>query len=189
VKNNVGKEEKRGTSRCRPAEANAIADCLKKWIDSEEGKDLTFGVISFYKAQENLVKEALSKYNITKRREDNSWKISDKYNADKVRLRIGTVDSFQGMEFDVVFLSVVRSQNMDKLPHFLKNKDGISLKRSLFGHLMSVNRLCVSMSRQKKVLVVVGDSDFIQTDIAREDDAIPALGNYYDLCKSKGVIL
>jgi len=104
------------------------------------------------------------------------------------RFRIGTVDAFQGMEFDVVFLSMVRSQDMDNLPDYIKNEENYEKKQQkLFGHLMSENRLCVSMSRQKKMLIIVGDSELVQTDIARK--AVPALGNYFDLCSKEGVIL
>jgi superfamily I DNA and/or RNA helicase len=175
-----------------------IAKYLKEWIDSEEGKFLSFGIISFYKAQVYAVYESLAKYKITKRAPDGSWQISERYRSfekDKngkeitgERLRIGTVDAFQGMEFDVVFLSMVRSQNVNNFPLFIKNESDYSKKQQrIFGHLMSENRLCVSMSRQKKVLAVVGDGDLVQTQIAM--DAVPALKNYYDLCKERGVIL
>ena len=78
---------------------------------------------------------------------------------------MGTVDAFQGMEFDVVFLSVVRTN-----------------KKANFGFLTSFNRMCVSMSRQKRALIVVGDAEFATTEEARKGDAIPALAEFYDLC-------
>jgi len=43
------------------------------------------------------------------------------------------------------------------------------------------------MSRQKKVLAIVGDGVMVNTEIAA--DAIPALKNFYDLCSKQGVIL
>ncbi len=60
-------------------------------MDSDAGQDLTFGVISFYRAQAERIRGSLADH------------------ADPDRLLVGTVDSFQGREFDVVFLSVVRS--------------------------------------------------------------------------------
>jgi hypothetical protein len=45
----------------------------------------------------------------------------------------------------------------------------------------------VSMSRQKRVLAIVGDGVFANTPIAVA--AVPALKNFYDLCHKKGVIL
>ena len=190
VPNSKGQEGKAGFSRKREAEAEAIARQLSEWIDSEAGKMLSFGVISFYKAQVNAVFKALSKYNITEY-SNGSWRCKKSYQSltnDEERLRIGTVDSFQGMEFDVVFLSMVRTQNLEKLRAWQNRENNDEkIKRGVFGHLMSENRLCVSMSRQKKVLVMVGDGELVQTEITRE--AVPALANYYDLCRKQGVIL
>lgn len=178
-------------SRQRVSEAKVIAEHVNKWIGSEEGSGLSFGVISFYKAQVFAVYEALQKFGITERAQDGTWQICQEYrfleNGEE-RLRIGTVDAFQGMEFDIVFLSMVRSQDMNALPPHIRNEQDYKKKQQkLFGHLMSENRLCVSMSRQKKVLAIVGDGVLANSQIAV--DAVPALKNFYDLCHEKGVIL
>lgn len=191
VPNSQGSEDKSGTSSKRDAEALRIAEKLSLWIKSNEGKNLSFGVISFYKAQVFAVYEALQKYGITERAQDGTWQICQEYrfleNGEE-RLRIGTVDAFQGMEFDIVFLSMVRSQDMNALPHHIRNEEDYKKKQQkLFGHLMSENRLCVSMSRQKRVLAIVGDGVLANTQIAV--DAVPALKNFYDLCHEQGVIL
>lgn len=192
VPNSQGQEKRLGGgSRRREAEAQVIAEYVNKWIDSEEGSGLSFGVISFYKAQVFAVYEALQKFGITERTQDGTWQICQKYRFLKngeERLRIGTVDAFQGMEFDVVFLSMVRSQDINALPSHIRNEvDYKKKQQKLFGHLMSENRLCVSMSRQKKVLAIVGDGVLANTRIAV--DAVPALKNFYDLCHEKGAIL
>lgn len=192
VPNGTGKEERlESGSRKRDAEATTIADKLNTWIKSDAGKNLSFGVISFYKAQVFAVYEALKKIGITERAQDGTWQICQEYrfleNGEE-RLRIGTVDAFQGMEFDIVFLSMVRSQDMNALPPHIRNEEDCKKKQQkLFGHLMSENRLCVSMSRQKRVLAIVGDGVLANTQIAV--DAVPALKNFYDLCYEKGVIL
>ncbi|MGT9150611.1 DEAD/DEAH box helicase [Aeromonas hydrophila] len=192
VPNGSGKEERlESGSRKRVAEATTIADKLNTWIKSDAGKNLSFGVISFYKAQVFAVYEALKKIGITERAQDGTWQICQEYrfleNGEE-RLRIGTVDAFQGMEFDIVFLSMVRSQDMNALPPHIRNEEDCKKKQQkLFGHLMSENRLCVSMSRQKRVLAIVGDGVLANTQIAV--DAVPALKNFYDLCYEKGVIL
>lgn len=192
VPNSQGKEAVLPSrSRRRISEANVIAEYVNKWIGSEEGSGLSFGVISFYKAQVFAVYEALQKFGITERAQDGTWQICQEYrfleNGEE-RLRIGTVDAFQGMEFDIVFLSMVRSQDMNALPPHIRNEEDYKKKQQkLFGHLMSENRLCVSMSRQKKVLAIVGNSVLANSQIAV--DAVPALKNYYDLCHKKGVIL
>jgi len=162
-----GKHQRSGTSWTRAAEAVAIARQLKAWMNSEEGKDLSFGVISFYKAQADLIKKQLGK-------------ITD---GDK-KLRIGTVDSFQGMEFDVVFLSMVRTKPQNWSPHTDEKE---KQARGLFGHLCLYNRLNVSMSRQKKLLVVVGDSELLQSDLAAE--FIPGLVDFFNLCQTEGKVL
>ncbi|MEL4485393.1 AAA domain-containing protein [Shewanella algae] len=192
VPNSQGKEAiLPSRSRKRVSEAEVIAEHVNKWIGSEEGSGLSFGVISFYKAQVFAVYEALQKFGITERAQDGTWQICQEYrfleNGEE-RLRIGTVDAFQGMEFDIVFLSMVRSQDMNALPPHIRNEQDYKKKQQkLFGHLMSENRLCVSMSRQKKVLAIVGDGVLANTQIAV--DAVPALKNFYDLCHEKGVIL
>jgi superfamily I DNA/RNA helicase len=192
VPNSQGKEAVLPSrSRQRVSEAKVIAEHVNKWIGSEEGSGLSFGVISFYKAQVFAVYEALQKSGITERAQDGTWQICQEYrfleNGEE-RLRIGTVDAFQGMEFDIVFLSMVRSQDMNALPPHIRNEEDYKKKQQkLFGHLMSENRLCVSMSRQKKVLAIVGDGVLANSQIAV--DAVPALKNFYDLCHEKGVIL
>lgn len=190
--------EERNTSksRFRNAEAQLIAKQVKEWIDSEQGKSLSFGVISFYKAQVDEVMKALASYQITEQDEGGNYVIARDYqmlfDSDgkpaEERLRIGTVDSFQGMEFDVVFLSMVRSQPQNS--RFLQ-EGGFSAKQQqqVFGHLMSKSRLCVSVTRQKKVLVLVGDSQLAQSSIAEQ--AVPELQAFYELCNShsQGVLL
>jgi hypothetical protein len=162
-----GKHQRSGTSWTRPAEAAAIAQRLKAWMKSDEGENLSFGVISFYKAQAELIKKQLGK-------------ITD----DGRKLRIGTVDSFQGMEFDVVFLSMVRTMRQDWKP---RNDEVEKQARSLFGHLCLYNRLNVSMSRQKRLLVVAGDSGLLRGELAAE--FIPGLVDFFNLCQEEGRIL
>ncbi len=166
-----GRHQKDGTSWTRPAEATVIACQLQTWISSDAGKCLSFGVISFYKAQADKIREQLKK------------QISGIADDDK-KLRVGTVDSFQGMEFDVVFLSMVRTLPQDWKP---KGNDRERQARGLFGHLCLYNRLNVSMSRQKKLLVVVGDAGSLENQLAA--DFVPGLVDFLQLCRSEGVVL
>lgn len=183
-----GSHSRQGTSWIRIAEAKAIASQLKEWMESEHGKDLSYGVISFYKAQADLIRNQFNKQ------------------FDTSKLKIGTVDSFQGMEFDVVFLSMVRTlpknfsieRTVGRCTKIFyeKNPNAQELTRdekyklaanSTFGHLCLYNRLNVSMSRQKKLLVVVGDHELLNNDLAKE--FIPGLVDFYELCKKEGVVL
>lgn len=167
VKAEMGKHLRSGTSWTRPAEASAIARQLLAWMNSDAGENLTFAVISFYKAQADLIKKQLGRHA-----------------NDEKRLRVGTVDSFQGMEFDVVFLSMVRTLPQNWNP---KTNDREKQARTLFGHLCLYNRLNVSMSRQKKLLIVAGDSDLLQGDLATE--FIPGMVDFFKLCQEEGKIL
>ncbi|UTC82220.1 DEAD/DEAH box helicase [Treponema denticola] len=153
VPKHLGFETRAGTSIKRKAEITAIINYLEKWKNSEEGKNLTYGIITFYKAQSDAIKQALK-----------DKKIKD--------IRVGTVDAFQGMEFDIVFLSAVRCNNK-------KN----------YGFLTMENRLNVAVTRQKKALIFVGDSEFLTSSDARLETNISAVGNFYDLCKQDGIIL
>lgn len=163
-----GAHFRQGTSCIRRAEAMAIASQLKEWMESEHGNNLSYGVISFYKAQADLIRNQFNEQ------------------FDKSKLKIGTVDSFQGMEFDVVFLSMVRTMPKN-IAKAITADDKEKVARRLFGHLCLYNRLNVSMSRQKKLLVVVGDHELLCNDIAAE--FIPSLVDFYELCKKEGVVL
>ena len=162
VNNTVDMEIKKGTSRKRDSEANIIVNKLKEMILSEKGKKLSYGVISFYKAQVDEITERLKREEL----------------ADKVK--VGSVDAFQGMEFDIMFLSVVRTNTKE------------SLKSTFpYGFLASENRLCVALSRQKRLLIVVGDSDIFYSkewkELAKKN--VPAMVNLYELCLKKGEVI
>lgn len=88
------------------------------------------------------------------------------------RFTIDTVDAFQGLEKDLVILSMTRSNK----PY--KNK------KDHFGFLKSENRLCVALSRQKKCLIIAGDSNMVKIDKA--EDSISALCDFYKICKKGG---
>jgi superfamily I DNA and/or RNA helicase len=148
-------EERRGQSKSRPVEAQALVAEVKRLMDSGEGRELTFGVISFYKEQVSTIEDVLVDVGIVVRTEE-STEIIEPYRELLLpngrvaeRLRFGTVDAFQGMEFDVVFLSMVRSNT-----------------RGSFGHVTSPNRLCVAMSRQRRLLIVAGDDGMLGTPSA-----------------------
>jgi len=194
IPNIRGPEGKIGISRVRRIEAEAIAGQLKKWIDSEAGRSLTFGVISFYRAQSDLIFEELGKDTIgitEKDYDDKSWKIKEEYKyvekhengkaKKEERLRVGTVDAFQGMEFDVVFLSMVRTRKDIPGANATEKE-----KEHTFGRLVLPNLLCVSMSRQKKALVVAGDAKLAGSPVCKE--AVPALYYFREMCAAKGKI-
>ena len=125
------------------------------------------------------------------------------------QVRVGSVDAFQGMEFDVIFLSVVRShKNPHDIEWNLLNKDLSNadvesneykewkeyvdlIGMKSYGFLTSENRLCVALSRQKKILIVVGDSNiFVGKEWAAiSEKCVPAMKALYELAKNEGVII
>lgn len=122
--------EKGGISKSRPCEVSVVKKELAKILSANTDYDI--GIITFYSKQAQLIKEM----------------IDDEFPSETHRISVGTVDAFQGKEFDVVILSAVRS-----------NMETDSKKR--VGFLNNNNRLCVAFSRAKRLLVTVGDSNTV----------------------------
>lgn len=76
-----------------------------------------------------------------------------------ITIEINTVDAFQGRETDIVFYSVVRSNDEGKL-----------------GFLKDVRRLNVAFSRGKELLVVVGDHQCAQKNLNINGQENPFVG-------------
>jgi len=88
------------------------------------------GIISPYKAQVTLLNELILEKNMPIDAMD--------------KININTVDSFQGQERDVIYISLVRSNDNGEI-----------------GFLSDTRRMNVAMTRAKKKLVVIGDSGTI----------------------------
>ena len=176
--NASGAEERVGTSWGRRAEATWIAGEVRRLIEGA-GHDLTIGVISFYKPQVEFLLDAMVGEGLAERDPDTDtlditrrFRTLDRDGKQVERLRVGTVDAFQGMEFDVVFLSVVRSNAVKP-----DTKEALPGK---YGHLLLPNRLCVAMSRQMRLLVAVGDHEMFEGEEAAA--AVPGLARFLELC-------
>jgi hypothetical protein len=164
-----GHDQRSGTSIARPAEAEVIIAELIEGL-RESPKEFTFGVITFYSGQVDALWEAMRDAGLAVRHRRDytlnpsvTWLHTDR---GLPRVRIGSVDAFQGREFDVVFLSTVRSNQRRR-------------GRRDFGFLVLPNRLCVAMSRQRRLLVAVGDAAMFTSSEGRE--AVPALAALHDL--------
>ncbi len=179
-------EEDRGRSKSREAEASIIAEYLPRLMMSETGRQMTFGVITFYSKQVQLIQQSLVFSGLTESNGQGGFRIAEDWRwltrpggETEPRLEIGTVDAFQGREFDVVFLSVVRS---NRRPDNTQKE-----KQSRYGHLMSSNRMCVAMSRQKSLLIAIGDPSLLRAPNAA--DAIGPLTRFYKLCEEGAGVL
>ena len=140
-----------------------------------ENPDTSVGIITFYSAQKELILEHLDT-NLVSRDEFGSPHVAEQYSIQLddsgkayERLRVGSVDAFQGKEFDVVILSMVRSQKITSTDNAI----------NLYGFAAVENRMCVALSRQKRLLIVVGDKAMASSNAARE---ITGLHNLVKLC-------
>ena len=128
-----GFEEKLdGTSSTNPEEASLLFKHLTQFLtEFEPHLDVQnwpmVAVISPYKQQIGLLKEQLA----------HASQLKDWVPA----ITVNTIDSFQGQERDVVYISLVRSNEKGEI-----------------GFLSDIRRMNVAMTRARKKLVVVGDS-------------------------------
>jgi superfamily I DNA and/or RNA helicase len=79
-------------------------------------------------------------------------------------ITVKTIDGFQGQEKDLVYISLVRSNN-----------------KSEIGFLSDYRRMNVALTRARKQLVVIGDSATIGNT--------PFYNNFLEYCESKGTYL
>ena len=182
ISNKYQEKKKNNNSFYRNIEAKEIAKFIYKHIDSEEAKGKNFGIITFYSSQKDeILKELANEENKAYKGQElivikeNNYAINDKYklsNEEGIneKIRIGSVDVFQGMEFNFVCLSMVRSNNEKNI-------------RKKFGFLTNRNRLCVAMSRQKELLVVFGYSKMLEGE---KHTDIEVLQEYLKMCKEDG---
>ena len=91
--------------------------------------ELTIGVIAPYRAQINCLKDAIEE------NEALSGLLQHRM------LSVGTVDSFQGQERDIIAISLTRSNNHGEI-----------------GFLSDIRRMNVGMTRARRKLLIVGDS-------------------------------
>jgi hypothetical protein len=175
-----GAEQGVGTSKRRPVEAEWIANEVKCLM--LDRPHLSFGVITFYSAQKEDLLRAMEPIGLARRSDEGALHVAPEWsemrgNDEKLkeRLRVGTVDSFQGKEFDVVLLSMTRSNQLPCRPAEDR------LQRAKYGHLMLENRLCVAMSRQQRLLIVVGDAAMLRGEGAQE--AINGLVSFRKFCE------
>ena len=177
-------EKRLGSSWVRKIEAKRVASEVRNILDLSTTTSI--GVITFYAAQREEIMRALNSEGVCQRA-DTGWKVKPKFQTypgedgiEKERLRIGSVDAFQGKEFDVVLLSMTRCNAFDA-----KDEKGWNRK---FGFLRLENRLNVAMSRQRQLLIVVGDKSMVDSNDAKQ--AVPAMYNYLKFCEGEhGIII
>lgn len=149
-----------GTSRVNYGEVEIIRKLLRELNNSDSFReynnrwssveDKQIGLISFYGKQLRLLKE-----------------MAREFNPNEMPIRVSTVDRFQGMERNIIIVSMVRSHCIQtekgQKPNYTKyGEDGYPKQEDL-GFAQSPNRLNVALSRAKRLLIIVGDSQLFRT--------------------------
>ncbi len=160
-----------GNSRINKEEAKSIANKIKIAVEAKDFGNESIGVITFYRAQVAILKEALNDVGI-KFNEDNNQMAT--LNGVSFSLEVNTVDAFQGKEFDIVFLSITYTFPI------------VKLKQEKFSRLVIKNLLCVALSRQKKMLIMVGSKEIFDNEFAR--DKVPSIHEFLKICKEKNFV-
>jgi superfamily I DNA and/or RNA helicase/tRNA A-37 threonylcarbamoyl transferase component Bud32 len=126
--------EKNKSSRNKVS-AELIPEILELLNKYEKVKEYSFGIISGYSAQYIQIKKLLhKKIQIAGLKNIRNW------NKSEEKLTVSVVDRFQGLERDIIIVDLVKSGA------------GLNL-----GFLEVPNRINVALSRQKKLLIIVGD--------------------------------
>jgi superfamily I DNA and/or RNA helicase len=169
-------EIQEGTSRVNFGEIEAIDNILTalknsegktefdEWLLSQSIEEKQIGLISFYGTQINYIEKMLTK------KHNDLYKGKGKENDKNNLIRLSTVDRFQGMERNIIIVSMVRS---NKIASFQGQKADFDLYTELgypnqesLGFAESPNRLNVALSRARRLLIVVGNSEhFCRKDI------------------------
>ncbi len=182
-------EYKVGTSRVNYGEIDAIKNILKiikncngkteydNWLKEKSQEEKQIGIISFYGQQiKQLEKMLLEHHHELYNGQHNEKEIQNS-------IRLSTVDRFQGMERNIIIVSMVRSNKLSTMGQAINfdiyPETGYPHQDSL-GFAESPNRLNVALSRARRLLIVVGNSaHFCQKEIYK---------NVFDKIKKNGKI-
>lgn len=183
-------EIKDGTSRVNYGEVEAIDNVLTAikncegkrefdfWLQEQSIEEKQIGLISFYGKQiSHLEKMLIQNHN-------DLYKGKGKENDKKNLIRLSTVDRFQGMERNIIIVSMVRSNIIASFqgqePSDIYGELGYPLQESL-GFAESPNRLNVALSRARRLLIIVGNSEHF----CRK----PIYNNVYNTIQNDGKIV
>lgn len=119
-------------SIANPEEAQLLIKHLKMVLaqyalSKDSGKRISIGIISPYKEQVQYL--------------TNQIVVDEELEKFKSQIAVKTVDGFQGQERDIIYISMVRSNDQREI-----------------GFLSDTRRMNVALTRAKKKLVVIGDS-------------------------------
>ncbi|HPX76071.1 MAG TPA: AAA domain-containing protein [Bacteroidales bacterium] len=152
-----------GSSRNKLS-ASYIPKLLLELDKFEKVKDYSIGIITGYTAQLREIKKIVRK---------------ELYNKQLKRIKttdiaISVVDKFQGLEKDIIIFDLVRS-----------------LQNTL-GFLANANRINVALSRHKKLLIIIGNFDWLVQVKSNSTNgfahSIPPLQKYLKMIKKEWIV-
>ncbi len=119
-------------SIANPEEGQLLINHLKLLLEQYSqsnrfGKRISIGIISPYKEQVQYITTQIA--------------LDEDFDDYRSQLAIKTIDGFQGQERDIIYISLVRSNDLKEI-----------------GFLNDIRRMNVALTRAKKKLVVFGDS-------------------------------
>lgn len=177
--NTSSPEVRDGTSRANKGEVEAIEWVLSQFSKSESfrsyqeslptNEDQEIGLITFYGSQLKRLKG-----------------IVDKETKKGLCIKMSSVDRFQGMERNIIIVSLVRSnstaQKWGQKPDYNKFPNVGFPAQKEYGFAKSPNRLNVALSRAKRLLIIVGNGEHFSNYINSQGQAI--YKNVFDEVKS-----
>ena len=167
--NTSSPEVRDGTSRANRGEVEAIEWVLSQFSKSESfrsyqeslptNEDREIGLITFYGSQLKRLKE-----------------IVDKEIKKGLSIKMSSVDRFQGMERNIIIVSLVRSnsiaQKWGQKPDYNKFPNVGFPAQKEYGFAKSPNRLNVALSRAKRLLIIVGNGEHFSNYTNSQGQAI-----------------
>ena len=152
-----------GSSRNKLS-AELIPELLNGLDRFDKVKNYTIGVITGYSAQVREIRKVVR----------NKVDYRKLKNVKSNNVVISVVDKFQGLEKDIIIFDLVRSQ------------------KQTLGFLSNANRINVALSRQKKLLIIVGNLDSILSAKPPKDlentNQKPALQKYLSELKKDWIV-
>ncbi|WP_238251545.1 AAA domain-containing protein [Capnocytophaga cynodegmi] len=144
-----------GSSKNRVS-ANLIPQLLQKLDNFDRVKNYSIGVITGYKAQLREINKNLKPL------------YSNKLKRIKMKdVAVSVVDKFQGLEKDIIIFDLVRSN------------------QNTLGFLANANRINVALSRHKKLLIIIGNYEWLLQAKSHNSSGKVALQNYLKAIKEE----
>lgn len=167
--NTSSPEVRDGTSRANRGEVEAIewvlsqlskSDSFRSYQESlSTNEDREIGLITFYGSQLKRLKG-----------------IVDKETKKGLSIKMSSVDRFQGMERNIIIVSMVRSnsiaQKWGQKPDYNRFPNVGYPTQKEYGFAKSPNRLNVALSRAKRLLIIVGNGEHFCNYVNSQGQAI-----------------